>query len=493
MPAPTQTAKPAADLALIEPVMMVIGGHKIVTGDVFAVVDPATGRPFANCPLAGEVQVEDAVAAARAAFCGWAALPIEQRAAHLERVADALEARKHDVAHLLSREQGKPAHSAALGEVGGAINWTRATAKLRPQVEVLKDDATGRVELRRKPLGVVASITPWNFPILIAIWHIIPAILGGNTVVLKPSSGTPLSTLLMVEIANEHLPAGVLNSVSGPGRLGSQLAGHAGVDKIVFTGSTPTGRDIMKHGAANLKRLTLELGGNDAAIVLADADVEATAKKVFLKSFGNSGQVCAAIKRLYVHDSIHDAMAERLAQLASAAIVGPGDDPQSQYGPVQNGKQLAFLTGLAEDATARGGRFLAGGLPEGKGGGFYFPLSVVVDVTDGMPIVDLEQFGPILPIIRFHDAEEAVRLANANELGLGGSIWSSDVGEATRLAALLECGSAWVNDHSTISPDIPFGGAKQSGLGSEFGLHGLYECMQMQTLRLPAGAYTKVH
>ncbi len=470
---------------LIRPVSMVIDGRKIASGHSFVVVDPATGRPFAQCPLAEDHLVDEAVAAARTAFRSWSATPIEERAALLDRVADAMEARKPEIAQLLSREQGKPANTAALGEVSGAISWIRATAKLRPLVEVLKDDETGRIEVRRKPLGVVASITPWNFPILIAIWHIIPAILGGNTVVLKPSSGTPLSTLLMVEVANEHLPAGVLNSVAGPGRLGAQLAGHPGVDKIVFTGSTPTGRDIMKRGADNLKRLTLELGGNDAAIVLADADVEATAKKVFLKAFGNSGQVCAAIKRLYVHDSIHDALAGKLAEMAKAAVVGPGDDPATQYGPVQNGKQLAYLRELAEDAVARGGRFLAGGLPAADQQGFYFPLSVMVDVADGMGIVDDEQFGPILPIIRFHDANEAVRLANANELGLGGSVWSSDTAEASRLAAMLECGSAWVNDHSTISPDVPFGGAKQSGIGAEFGLHGIYEYMQMQTLRLP--------
>jgi len=472
--------------ALIQPAAMMIDGRRVVSGDTFKVVDPATGKSFANCPLATDQQVEDAVDAAQAAFASWSAVPIEERAELLGRFADALEVRKKDVADLLSREQGKPAHSAALGELGGAVSWIRATARLRPQVDVMKDDETGRVEIRRKPLGVVASITPWNFPILIAIWHIVPAILGGNTVVLKPSSGTPLSTLLMVEIANEHLPAGVLNSVTGPGRLGATLAEHPGISKVVFTGSTPTGRDIMKRGAANLKRLTLELGGNDAAIVLADADIEATAKKVFLKAFGNSGQVCAAIKRLYVHDSIHDELAEILAGMARAAIVGPGNDPQTQYGPVQNGKQLAYLKDLAADALAKGGRFLAGGLPAEEQDGFYFPISVMVDVADGMAIVDDEQFGPILPIIRFYDAEEAVRLANANELGLGGSIWSHDIGEAGRLAAMLACGTAWVNDHSTISPDIPFGGAKQSGIGSEFGLHGLYEYMQMQTLRLPA-------
>ncbi|TAJ74216.1 MAG: aldehyde dehydrogenase family protein [Sphingobium sp.] len=470
------------------PVAMIIDGARIVTETTFPVTDPATGQPFAASPVADEALVEQAIAAARTAFAPWAAVPIEERAAALERVADAIEARKPDIAELLSREQGKPAHSAALGEVGGAVAWTRATAKLRPPVEVLKDDETGRVEVRRKPLGVVASITPWNYPVLIAIWHIVPAILGGNTVVLKPSSGTPLSTLLMVEIMAKHLPAGVLNSVAGSGGLGAQLAAHPGIDKVVFTGSTPVGRDIMERGAANLKRLTLELGGNDAAIVLPDADIEATATKVFVKAFGNSGQTCAAIKRLYVHDSIYDALAERLAEMARAAVMGPGCDPASQFGPVQNAKQLAYLKGLAQDALEKGGRFLSGGLPEEGQQGYFFPLTVVVDVADGMAIVDDEQFGPILPVIRYHDVEEAVRLANANELGLGGSVWSSDTVEAARLAGLLECGSAWVNDHSTISPDVPFGGAKQSGIGSEFGLHGLDEYMQLQTLRLPPAA-----
>ena len=481
----TDTSK-SADPAAVPSVAMIINGQLAGSNEHFPVIDPATGQVFAHCPLASEQMVEAAIAAARAAQPGWAAVPIDQRAALLGQVADAFEARKQDIAQLLSREQGKPALTAAFGEVSGAVAWTRATAKLRPPVEVLKDDETGRVEVRRKPLGVVASITPWNYPILIAIWHIIPAILGGNTVVLKPSSGTPLSTLLMVEIANAHLPAGVLNSVAGSGGLGAQLAGHPGIDKVVFTGSTPTGRDIMQRGAANLKRLTLELGGNDAAIVLADADVEATAKKVFLKAFGNSGQTCAAIKRLYVHDSIYDALAGKLAAMANEAVVGPGSDPASQFGPVQNGKQLAYLKELAEDALAKGGRFLSGGLPAADQQGFYFPLTVVVDVADGMRIVDEEQFGPILPLIRFSEVDDAVRLANANELGLGGSVWSSDTREAARLAALLECGSAWVNDHSTISPDVPFGGAKQSGIGSEFGLHGLDEYMQLQTMRLPA-------
>ena len=470
---------------LVKPVSAFIDGQKLDVDSFVEVIDPATGRAFALSPAVDVEGIDRAVLAARQAFAGWAETPIDARAAALERIADALEAQKEAIATLLSREQGKPFQTAALGEVGAAIGWTRATAKLRPPVEVLRDDANGKVTVSRKPLGVVASITPWNHPILIAIWHIMPALLAGNTVVIKPSSNTPLSTLLMVEIAGAHLPAGVLNSVAGAGGLGSALAAHRGVDKVVFTGSTPTGRTIMRMGADNLKRLTLELGGNDAAIVLSDADLEQTVKKVFLKAFGNSGQTCAAIKRVYVHDAIYDRFAELLAELARQAVVGPGDDPASQFGPVQNRKQFDFLVSLAEDAKVQGGTFLSGGIPEEREGGYFFPLTVVTDVTDGMAIVDQEQFGPILPLVRFNDVEEAIRLANANELGLGGSIWSADIAVASTLAVRLECGSAWVNDHSTISADAPFGGAKQSGIGTEFGLHGLEEYMQLQTLRTP--------
>lgn len=462
---------------------LIVDGRPLATDASFEVIDPATGRAFARAPLASRGDLDLAVAAARRAFPGWARTSIEERARAVEAIADAIEAEKEPLARLLSAEQGKPVHSGAAGEIAGALSWTRATAKLRPLVETVRDDEVALVEVRRKPLGVVGSITPWNHPVMIAAWHIMPALVAGDTVVVKPSSYTPLSTLRLVEIANEHLPPGVLNAVAGEGGLGRAMAEHPGIDKIVFTGSTPTGRSIMASGAANLKRLTLELGGNDAAIILPDADVDAIAPKIFAKSFGNSGQTCAALKRLYVHADIHDALAERLAAMAREARVGPGHDPTTQFGPVQNRAQLDYIRELADDARAAGGRFLAGGEPTG-GDGYFFPLSVVVDVTDGMRVVDEEQFGPILPIIRFTDSEDALARANASENGLGGSVWSADVAAARALAERLECGTAWINDHSTISPDAPFGGAKQSGFGTEFGLHGLDEYMQLQTVRI---------
>lgn len=462
---------------------LIVNGEALPSGERFDVIDPATGAAFARAPLAVAADLDAAVAAARRAFASWATTPVEARAAAVEAIAAALEAEREGLAALLSREQGKPLRSSAVGEIMAAANWARATAALRPPVEVIRDEPRELVEVHRRPLGVVASITPWNYPVMIAIWHIMPALIAGNTVLVKPSSYTPLSTLRMVEIANRHLPPGVLNSLAGEGDLGQAMVEHPGIDKIVFTGSTPTGRRIMASGAANLKRLTLELGGNDAGIVLADADVDAIAPRIFAKAFGNSGQVCAALKRLYVHDAVHDALAEKLAVLAREARVGPGDDPASQFGPVQNQAQFAHVRALAKDARAQGGRFLAGGEPAG-GEGYFFPLSVLVDVNDGMRVVDEEQFGPILPIIRFTDPEDALARANASENGLGGSIWSSDITAARALAERMQAGTVWVNDHSTISPDAPFGGAKQSGFGTEFGLHGLDEYMQLQTVRI---------
>ena len=449
----------------------------------FGVIDPATGGEFARCPLATIEDLEAAVAAARAAWHQWAATPIEERARQIEAVADAVEAEKEALARLLSREQGKPMFTAAAGEIAAALMWARATARLRPPVDVLQDDATARIEVHRKPLGVVASITPWNHPVLIAVWHVMPALLAGNTVVIKPSSYTPLSTLRLVEIANRILPPGVLHALAGEGGLGRAMSAHPGIDKVVFTGSTPTGRSIMAGAAATLKHLTLELGGNDAAIVLEDAPVEQVAAKIFAKAFGNSGQTCAAIKRLYVHESIHDQLAGDLAQRAREARVGPGDEQSTQFGPLQNRAQFNLVCELAEDARVRGGRFLAGGRPLDRAG-YFFPLSIVTDLNDDARVVKEEQFGPILPVLRYSHIDDALTRANASDNGLGGSIWSADVERASKLARRLECGTAWVNDHATLSPVAPFGGVKQSGIGVEFGLYGLEEYMSLQTIRI---------
>nr|WP_321490112.1 aldehyde dehydrogenase family protein [uncultured Hyphomonas sp.] len=455
----------------------------IETSATVPVIDPSTGEVFADCPACDASHVDDAVAAARAAFPAWAALPTETRANFLLKIAEALENSGQHIAELTTREQGKPIN-AAIGEVcGGAVAWIRATAALRPPVDTIQDDENARIEVHHKPLGVVASITPWNYPIMIACWHIMPALIAGDTVVIKPSEMTPLGTLKLIELMGEILPAGVVNVVTGTGEIGSLLTSHPGVDKVVFTGSTGTGRKIMASAAPTLKRLTLELGGNDAGIVLNDIDIDAAAPALFQSAFGNCGQVCAALKRLYVPASIHDALVDKLADLSRQAILGNGFDEGVQFGPVQNKAQFDKVCALADDAKTRGGQFVTGGAPLNRPG-YFFPLSIATNVKNGMRIVDEEQFGPLLPIIKYDTVEQAIEWANASENGLGGSVWTRDIDKGWKIAQQLECGTAWVNTHSALHPMAPFGGAKQSGIGVEFGWWGLADYMQLQTRHL---------
>jgi acyl-CoA reductase-like NAD-dependent aldehyde dehydrogenase len=463
-------------------ICLTIDGRTRTADTTFPVIDPATGNPFAACPAAAAADLDEAVAAARRAFATWSQTPIEARSTLMRAAADMLAEHAEELAQLTTREQGKPL-SAARKEMAAAIGSIRVAAALRPPVDTVQDDENALIQVIRKPLGVVGSITPWNHPILIACWHIGPALIAGDTVVIKPSSYTPFGTLRLVELLNSVLPAGVVNSVTGEGEIGRAMSSHDDIDKIVFTGSSPTGRNIMGTAAATLKRLTLELGGNDAAILLPDVDIEKCIDNIFLRSFGNSGQTCAALKRLYVHSSIHDAVVAELVARAGKAVVGPGNDARSQFGPIQNKAQYDYVLALAADTLARGGRFACGGTPA-PGPGYFFPLSVAIDVHNGMRIVDEEQFGPLLPVVRYDDVEAAIAMANANANGLGGSIWTQDEALGARLAQRLECGTAWVNNHSQLSPAAPFGGAKQSGLGVEFGLYGLEEYMQLQAIHI---------
>ena len=379
-------------------------------------------------------------------------------------------------------EQGKPL--GGLGsrfEIGGAVAWTRHTGEIELPVEVLQDGAEGRVELHRKPIGVVGSITPWNWPVMIACWHIVPAIRAGNTVVIKPSPNTPLSTIRLVQLMNEVLPAGVVNVVTGDNEIGAAMSRHPGIAKMTFTGSTATRRRIMESAAPTLKRLTLELGGNDAGIVLADADPKAIAEGLFWGAFINSGQTCACLKRLYVHDSIYDDVCRELTAYASNVPMGDGVAESSALGPVQNKMQFDIVSSCVEDARAKGGRVLLGGNPS-NGPGYFYPVTLVADVDHGCKLVDTEQFGPALPIIRYSTVAEAVAKANDSTMGLGGSVWGTDLAKAKDVAGKLECGSVWINRHGMIQPNAPFGGIKQSGFGVEFGAEGLKEFTTVQTV-----------
>ncbi len=466
---------------------MIINGQPVTAAATLGVINPATGEVFAQVPAGTAAHVDAAVAAAQAAFPAWRETPDAERQRLLHALGDALQAHLPELMQLVTKESGKPLNGlegiGAGMEMGGAIAWTHVTADLSLPVEVVQDDAVARVEVHRVPLGVVGSITPWNWPLLIAIWHVIPALRAGNTVVIKPSEFTPLATLRFVALANELLPPGVLNIVTGGGEVGAAMTAHLGIAKIVFTGSTETGRRIMQGAAGNLKRLTLELGGNDAGIVLPEVDVDAIAPKLFAACFHNSGQTCACLKRLYVHESIYEAVCKALAERAQQAVLGDGLDPATQLGPVQNAAQLAKVESFAEAARRDGGRFLCGGRRR-PGPGYFYEPTVVAGLSDGSRLVDEEPFGPIVPVIAYRDLDEVITRANANPQVLGGSVWSADVRRATEIALRLECGTVWVNEHGAIQPDAPFGGIKQSGIGVEFGAHGLAEYTAIRTVKV---------
>jgi acyl-CoA reductase-like NAD-dependent aldehyde dehydrogenase len=461
---------------------LIIGGEKLATSEYLEIRDPGNGQVVGECPVATRSDLDRAVDAAREAYKSWSQSTDQERRDAVARIADTIHANMEELAELLTREQGKPLNGmGSRFELHGAEAWARYTGSLDLPVEVLSDDESGRVELHRKPLGVVGSITPWNFPVLIAVWHIVPAVRTGNTVVIKPSPYTPLSTIRLVELLNDVLPKGVLNVVAGRDDLGQMMTEHPHIQKIVFTGSCATGKKVMQTASSTLKRVTLELGGNDAGIVLADADPKAIAERLFWGAFINNGQTCAALKRLYVPDEIYEEVCDALVDYAKNVTVGHGLDEASVLGPVQNKMQYDKVVELVEDAKRNGARVLCGGkAPDGPG--FFYPVTIVADAKDGMRIVDEEQFGPVLPVIRYSNLEEAIERANGLEVGLGGSAWSSDPDKAKAVAHRLECGTAWVNGHGGIKPFAPFGGVKGSGIGVEFGKLGLEEYTAIQVV-----------
>ena len=462
---------------------LIIAGKAVAAADAFEVRNPSSGEVVGYAPNASAAQLDDAIAAARRAFPVWSGLPDAQRQAYCHAVLDRIADHAEELAQLLTREQGKPLNG--LGsrfELGGLQAWSRHTTNLDMPVRTLQDTNEGRVELHRKPIGVVGSITPWNWPVMIASWHVFPALRAGNTVVLKPSPYTPLATLRMVEIANEVLPAGVLNGIAGDNKIAGAMTAHPGIDKISFTGSTATGKKIMSSAANTLKRLTLELGGNDAGIVLADCDPQKISEGLFWGAFINNGQTCAALKRLYVHDDIYDAVCDNLASYSKGIPVGDGLEEKNILGPVQNRMQFAKVARLVDDARSSGARILAGGNPVDPERSLFYPLTLVGEAANGMAVVDEEQFGPVLPVIRFKDVEDAIAAANDNPSGLGGSVWSANSARARDIALQLRSGTAWINKHGAIQPNAPFGGVKQSGLGTSFAEEGLNEFTETQVL-----------
>lgn len=460
---------------------MLIDGMPVVgAGEPFSVINPATEDIICQCNMASTEQLDQAVAAAKRAYPAWSQTSDAERKRLLHEIADRLEQNADELARIIVQEQGKPL-SLAQVEVGAAAGWTRYNAELEIPEQVFENSDTRYITAHRKPLGIVASITPWNWPLMIAIWHIMPALRTGNTVISKPSGLTPLNTLRLVEIINEVLPKGVVNVVMGEADIGNAISSHIDINKVIFTGSTPTGQRILSNSANTLKRLTLELGGNDAAIVLPDTDINQVAESIFNTAFLNMGQTCAAIKRLYVHESQYEEMCKVLANLASNQVVGDGLNPATTFGPVQNARQYQLVSELVEDARRNGGHIVCGGEASSESGYFY-PPTIVSNVSNGVRLVDEEQFGPVLPLISYSQIEDAVRMANSCDFGLGGSVWGSDLELAETVACQLECGTVWINKHAEVLPHIPFGGCKLSGVGVEFGVEGLLEYTQLQVI-----------
>ncbi|WP_432100319.1 aldehyde dehydrogenase family protein [Streptomyces sp. WAC 04229] len=447
------------------------GRHPETRNGCFPVVDPATGEPFDEAPDRQPDDLDSVVDRAHTAWPGWRADPAARTAALLA-AADAVEAAGPGLATLLTREQGKP-----LAESHAEV--ARTAARLRhfadPDIPTLPitDGRPVRSELRWRPIGPVAAIVPWNFPLQLASAKFAPALAAGNTVVLKPSPYTPLATLLLASVVSAALPEDVLTVVTGREPLGARLASHPGIRHVTFTGSAPTGRAVARGAAASLARVTLELGGNDAAVLLDDVDVEKIADRLFWAAFRNCGQVCMAVKRVYAPARIHSLVVEALAHRAQTVVVGPGLDPASRLGPLNNAAQLTRVEHCTARALADGARAAAGGRRL-DGPGYFFAPTILTGVPADSPVVTEEQFGPVLPVLPYDSVDEAVEAANGTRFGLGGSVWGTDADRAEAVAGRLECGTAWVNHHAELSLAQPFAGIKDSGVGVAGGPWGLY-------------------
>ncbi|MFD1698986.1 aldehyde dehydrogenase family protein [Halopseudomonas phragmitis] len=454
------------------PYYLSIAGKLVATDAHFDVFNPATGEVFAKAPSGSPEQLEAAIAAAKGAFKTWSVLSYDQRQSYLDAYADALLEHRDELARLLTLEQGKPLKTMAEPEVDQAISWIRQIAARRIPVEIVEENDNHIVELHHTPLGVVGAITPWNFPVLLALWKVAPALITGNTMVIKPSPFTPLTTLRFGQIAQSVLPAGVLSVVSGGNELGPQMTAHPDIAKISFTGSTETGKHVIRSAAGTVKRLTMEMGGNDAAIVMPDADWQAIIPQLYWGAVGNSGQWCVGIKRLYVHSSYRNEFVAAFVEYARQQVMGDGLDPNVTVGPVQNKMQYDKVRSFLDDIKANGYKVVLGGEVDESRPGYFIPVTVVDNPPESSMIVQQEQFGPIVPIIAYDDVDDVVARANDSPFGLGGSVWGRDTQAAVAVANRLETGMVWVNEIHTQGIDIPFGGHKQSGIGTEHGHEG---------------------
>jgi acyl-CoA reductase-like NAD-dependent aldehyde dehydrogenase len=460
-----------------------INGEMVETGEWLDVVNPATEEVIGQVPACGADDLDSAVAAARAAFKTWKNTSHEERASACMAISAAIKENADELFRLLTAEQGKP-HAQAQGEIFGAAGISKAQSTLKLE-DVISEDSDQRLSrTRRVPVGVVGGIVPWNFPLMMAIQKIVPALMSGCTIVLKPSPFTPLTTLRVAELIADKVPAGTVNIITGEDALGPMITSHPDIDKITFTGSTATGKKIMEGASSDLKRITLELGGNDASIVLPDADPKKVAEQLFWSSFQNAGQVCIAAKRVYIHEDIYDELSAAIAEYAAQVKVGDGSEQGTGVGPIQNKKQYERVLELIEDAKDNGYKFLTGGDKDPSGTGYYVPITILDNPPEDARIVAEEQFGPVMPLMKFSTEDEVIERANNSEYGLAGAVWTADTDKGVEIAEKLETGTVWVNEFMHLSPFAPFGGHKQSGFGAEYGLDGMKEFTYPQVITI---------
>ncbi|AKE01514.1 aldehyde dehydrogenase (plasmid) [Rhodococcus erythropolis] len=463
--------------------VMTIDGKPESTSNRAPVLNPATKKVVATVPVASRADLDRAVAAAQQAFVSWSKTPLVKRQAAVSAIGDLLEARAEEFIALLTSEQGKP-RPMAEWEIFGSVAWFREIAKQSLPEEVLEDTKDRRVVSRHTPLGVVGAIVPWNFPILLMVWKIAPALVAGDTMIVKPSPFTPLCDLKLIELVQELLPPGVLSAVSGDDELGKWITSHPGISKIAFTGSTETGKHVMRSAADTLKRVTLELGGNDPAIVLPDVDPKKVAPQVFWAAFQNNAQFCNAAKRIYIHDDVYDAVRDELVEYAKNVKVGDGAESDTELGPIQNEPQFLKVKEYFDDCTSNGYTFALGGQIDSNADGWFVPVTVVDNPPEDSRLVAEEPFGPILPLLRWTDEADVIRRANDTIWGLGATVWGADLEAIERIGRQLEAGTVWLNEVHQYSPHQVFGGHKQSGIGAENSLHGLAEYTNHQTITI---------
>ncbi|CAG8255802.1 unnamed protein product [Penicillium salamii] len=442
-------------------------------------INPANSQPNPPVPVSTQEDLDAAVKAARVAFKIWAKTSFEERRKALSAWADAIEANASGFAKTLTMEQGKPLSQSSV-EVGMSGTWIRGLSSIEIPENVIEETEDRTIVQRHVPLGVVGGIVPWNFPVLLAVGKIAAALYTGNTIIVKPSPFTPYCDLKLAELAMQFFPPGVVQCLSGDDTLGPMITDHPDIDKISFTGSILTGKRVMASCAKTLKRVTLELGGNDPAIICEDVDIDAIIPKIGILSYLCSSQICMMIKRLYVHEKIYDEFLEKLVTFVKTLKVGDGTEEDTFFGPVQNEMQFEKAKDLFSSLSTESLKTALGGSIE-KSHGYYIHPTIVDNPPESSRVVQEEAFAPILPVLKWSDEDDVLERANALKTGLGSSVWSKDFDRASRMADQLQSGSVWVNSHFDVSPTAPMGGHKESGMGMEWGLTGLLTYCNSQT------------